>query len=92
MYVNIVRIIFLQNVMDKEEIKNLIIESAVEDGKKISITDRTEELRVRAHLRRASSYGYVFCLSHLYDDAFYFEKRQEGNKELYLKTFRKERK
>ena len=89
---NIVRIIFLQNVMDKEEIKNLIIESAVEDGKKISITDRTEELRVRAHLRRASSYGYVFCLSHLYDDAFYFEKRQEGNKELYLKTFRKERK
>lgn len=78
--------------MNKEEIKNLIIESVVEDGKKISIADRTEELRIRAHLRRASSYGYVFCLSHLYDEAFYFEKRQEGNKDLYLKTFKKERK
>lgn len=75
--------------MNKEEIKNLIIESDTEDGKKITIANRTEELRIRAHLRRASSYGYVFCLSHLYDDAFYFEKRQEGNKELYLKTFRR---
>lgn len=83
---------FLQNIMNKEDIKNLIIESVTGEGRKISISDRTEELRVRAHLRRASSYGYEFCLSHLYDEAFYFEKRKEGNKELYLKTFRKERK
>lgn len=74
--------------MKKEEVQALIIGLKEGDDIRINIKNKTEEARVRAHIRRATAYGYVFCLTHLYNEIFYMEKRKEGDRDKYSKIIR----
>lgn len=74
--------------MNKENIQQLILTLAPNSDVKVCLKTRAEEQKFRDHIRKASVFGYDFCLTRLYDRTFYLEKRQEGDRDKYMNTFK----
>lgn len=72
--------------MKKEEIQTILYTIKEGDSIKIKVQDKSEEIRLRDHVRRTQKYGYRFCLSHLHDGIFYLEKLEEGDKDKYYRV------
>lgn len=72
--------------MKKEEIQTILYTIKEGDSIKIKVQDKSEEIRLRDHVRRVQKYGYRFCLSHLHDGIFYLEKLKEGDKDKYYRV------
>ena len=72
--------------MKKEEIQTILYTIKKGDSIKIKVQDKSEEIRLRDHVRRVQKYGYRFCLSHLHDGIFYLEKLKEGDKDKYYRV------
>lgn len=75
--------------MKKEEIQIILISIKEGESVKIKVHDKTEEMRLRDHVRRSERFGYKFCLSHLHDGIFYLEKLKEGDSTKYSLMSRK---
>lgn len=73
--------------MNKKEIQTLILKLKEKEDIRLKVS-KTEEARIRDHIRRASAYGYKFCFHHLYDGKYYLEKIEEGDKDKYSKIIR----
>ena len=69
--------------MKKEEIQTILYTIKEGDSIKIKVQDKSEEIRLRDHVRRVQKYG---CLSHLHDGIFYLEKLKEGDKDKYYRV------
>ena len=72
--------------MKKEEIQTILYTIKEGDSIKIKVQDKSEEIRLRDHVRRVQKYGYRFSLSHLHDGIFYLEKLKEGDKDKYYRV------
>ena len=72
--------------MKKEEIQTILYTIKEGDSIKIKVQDKSEEIRLRDHVRRVQKYGCRFWLSHLHDGIFYREKLKEGDKDKYYRV------
>ena len=72
--------------MKKEEIQTILYTIKEGDSIKNKVQDKSEEIRLRDHLRRTHKKGNRVCLSHLHDGIFYLEKLEEGDKDKYYRV------
>lgn len=66
--------------MTKEDVQKLIVTLEVGQDVHLHVSDKKELYTIQYQIEQAKKFGYKILLKRLYDDKYYFEILEEGDR------------